>query len=112
MSDLTDEELMELAKTDPSAVIDIVFEEHDQPQTEERQEAFSFAGAMIAMSQLVRMGCSEAAVIRNFTERPWQIRFTQEPDDEGGVEIGVAVEWLDNLNPEELRPEGTVESNE
>lgn len=111
MSDLTDAELWELAKTDPSAVIDIVFEEHDQPQSDERQEAFSFAGAMLAMSQLVKLGCARADVVRNFTERPWQIRFTQEQVGDS-VEIGVAVEWLDNLNPAELRPEGSIESNE
>lgn len=114
MSTLTDAELLELAKTDPSAVIDIAIEEHDQLQSEERQEAFTIAGALLAMSQLVRLGCDQAAVVRNFTERPWQVRFTQSPseDDPTVAEIGVQVEWLDNLNPEELRPEGSVDSNE
>lgn len=107
MSDLTDEEVMDLAATDPSAVVDIVLEEHGQSQSDERQEAFSFAGAMLAMHQLVEMGCDRAAVVRNFTERPWQVRFTQEPsdDDPTMAEIGVQIEWLDNLDPPELRPE-------
>lgn len=97
-----DADLLNLALHDPMRVAEIALTEAGGPEpSETRAEMFRLAAANLAIRHLVRLGCDQDAVFRNFETRPWTAQFVYDPDDE---EITVAITWLDNANPPEMRP--------
>lgn len=107
---LTDDELMALARENPWRVAEIALAEHDEGEpSPEREQAFLFAGGLLAMESLVAMGCDPSAVMRNFTTRDWHCRFGW---DAAESQVSVEIIWQDDVNPPELRPPQGEGSNE
>lgn len=98
---LTDAELMALARENPWRVAEIALAEHEQEPSPEREQAFLFAGGLLAMESLVSMGCDPSAVMRNFTTRDWHCRFGW---DAAESQVSVEIIWQDGVNPPELNP--------